>query len=147
MNGEGIAGGLAESSPPRTIETMRSWIYRHGLVKSHYVCVPCRVSKKSPVPTTCVHCGENLYDAGADFRPPRKTNNREWKKLEILFANGARFPSGGYAGRPVGVSPKSLGSVRRTVRRENERRTKTHKEVADKREWSDVVRYPLLKQG
>jgi len=61
-----------------------------------YVCVKCRSSLKRPDEKniffrTCVICGENAVKVDVRFRPPKKTDDKEWQKIEFLFQHGFYF--------------------------------------------------------
>jgi hypothetical protein len=61
--------------------------------KSHWVCLPCRFSAKHSSPTRCPLCRTDMVDLGPDFRPPRKGNSNQWRKVELLVEAGVRFGS------------------------------------------------------
>jgi predicted RNA-binding Zn-ribbon protein involved in translation (DUF1610 family) len=109
--------------------------YGFGSVKTHRVCLPCRRSLKQSTGSTapCPECGGELVNMGRDFKAPRRSNARQWRKLELLVAAGRRavdpryrtdgplFDSCGCTGpgpRPRTLADaKSLLGVRRSRRR------------------------------
>lgn len=54
-----------------------------------YTCIPCRFSAKQT--TTCPYCREAMTFMGKAFKPPRKTNDSQWRKVEMLVAHDIRF--------------------------------------------------------
>lgn len=72
----------------------------------HYACPTCRVAVKGGAE---VHfCGQPLVGMGKNFRPPRKTNKTQWRKIALavesarqhhpncLYGNGTRPELGWY---------------------------------------------------
>jgi len=54
---------------------------------STYVCTECRVSvkklnRRSPL---CPHCAKSMICVGTCFKPPKKTNVKEWAKIRKLL--------------------------------------------------------------
>ena len=76
-----------------------------GHLKGHFVCVDCQVGFKSVY--ICPLCKNEMACVGMDFRIPRKTNDREWRKIRMLMAAGMRFPSGCGCTGP-GYIPRTL---------------------------------------
>lgn len=82
--------------------------YTEHEYKTHWACLPCRFTAKHPggwphpVPAgegpRCPHCGEAMIDMGKDFQPPRKGEEKQWRKVELLVAQGYRFHSCGCDG-------------------------------------------------
>ncbi len=77
---------------------------QHGY-KDHYVCFACRKmfrqpsqrktrpafgSDKSPA-FACPQCGTNMSNMGKDFKPPRQSNVKQWRKVQALYKGGFRF--------------------------------------------------------
>ena len=60
---------------------------------NHYVCIKCRKGFKKDFNTNskCPQCGEKMYWVNTDFRIPKQTNNREWKKISKMLRYGKRF--------------------------------------------------------
>ena len=75
-----------------------------------YVCFNCRTSfKYIPIENFryCDDCDEQLAEMGRSFRVPSKSQNRQWKKIEMLFNAGERFWS-------YGRSEKIPNTIRET---------------------------------
>lgn len=68
--------------------------------KCKYVCLECRYVKKAYHVDLqkCVKCGKLMHDIGLDYRPPRKSNRRGWKKLAELVEANVEFHSCGCSG-------------------------------------------------
>lgn len=79
--------------------------------RSHFVCVPCRQVRKEWQHHTpnCTLCGTAMIDAGRDFHTPRRSDDRQWRKLALLFADGTSFDSCGCSG--PGHVPHQLTDV------------------------------------
>lgn len=61
-----------------------------------FVCVPCRASFRRPFQKgvdfrPCASCGQDAVRVDIRFRTPRKTDNKQWKKVEFLFKHGFYF--------------------------------------------------------
>ena len=61
-----------------------------------YVCVDCRKAFKRPyVPGNtafkCPHCARTALNVGRKFKTPKRSDEEQWKKVELLLANGFRF--------------------------------------------------------
>jgi hypothetical protein len=61
-----------------------------------YFCLDCRkVFKRQCVPGNtafkCPHCSGIANNVGRKFKAPRRTNEEQWKKVELLLASGFRF--------------------------------------------------------
>jgi hypothetical protein len=39
----------------------------------------------------CPHCHQPLIVAGVKFKPPRRNNLRDWKRLYLLYLGGSRY--------------------------------------------------------
>ena len=60
-----------------------------------YACFACRKSfKRIPRDRVqkCPDCGAPANEMGRSFRPPKKTDVEQWKKIEKLWRAGFRFP-------------------------------------------------------
>lgn len=67
----------------------------------HYVCVPCRYDTHAG--GTCPLCGRETLNFGLHFRPPRRNNLKQWKKIELVLATrGQHTASCFYAALPLG---------------------------------------------
>jgi hypothetical protein len=94
--------------------------------KEHYACFDCRKAFKRasqedvaeregavdgecrPVP--CPECGKPMAAMGLDFKAPRQSDIKQWRKVEILFRHGIAFRSCGCAG--PGFRPRTLRDVK-----------------------------------
>ena len=58
----------------------------------HSSCVfACRTSFKRPPhaqETPCACCGEATVDLGSKFKPPKKTDLSQWKKVRLMCEGG-----------------------------------------------------------
>lgn len=97
----------------------------HGPYKEKYVCFHCRKAFKQTshwelrypmrkddngkrlVP--CPECGRSMKNMGLDFKAPRQSDIRQWKKVELLFAYGYNYSSCGCNG--PGPRPATLKEV------------------------------------
>lgn len=99
----------------------------YGPYKEKWGCFSCRKSFKQtsryrrlhflPVAedgerlVRCPQCGERMKDMGLDFKAPRQTDREQWKKVELLFANGYKFSSCGCNGPgPRPARPKEVAA-------------------------------------
>ena len=49
----------------------------------HKICAPCRyITKYAPGP--CPHCGQALVSMGKNFKAPRRDNEAQWRKLQLV---------------------------------------------------------------
>ncbi len=68
-----------------------------GVSKMTYVCAPCRRSFKhprvAPHPAACPDCAVEAVLVSHKFKPPRRDNLRQWKKVALLLRAGFRFES------------------------------------------------------
>lgn len=86
--------------------------------KSHFACVPCRFSSKHwhdgwecmQPQVWCPHCGDAMLHMGHDFKVPRRRNESQWRKVEMLAAAGITFDSCGCNG--PGPRPKTLSDAK-----------------------------------
>jgi DNA-directed RNA polymerase subunit RPC12/RpoP len=93
----------------------------NGPYKDHYACFNCQKTyKQKPLEDLtenennkrkylCPECGEPMKSMGLDFRSPKKTNHKQWKKLKLLYMNGFTFHS---CGCGTGPRPATLGQVK-----------------------------------
>jgi len=71
-----------------------------------HACFKCRRSVKihvgywSPRLARCPECGGNLCWLGRTFRAPKRSDARQWKKVETLWQAGFRFASHGNGALP-----------------------------------------------
>ena len=102
--------------------------YAQVIYKQHYACFGCRKGFKwpqdahRPVPpgapsprpqrpvtparVVCPQCAEPMASLGRDFKPPKQTDERQWRKVELLFLHGITFHSCGCSG--PGARPATL---------------------------------------
>ena len=86
--------------------------YASHPAKTHWVCLPCRESKKDSrwrPPPVC-RSGHEMTDAGRDFKPPRRWSDQQWRKLALIM-RPRLFDSCGCTG--PGWRPKTLGEAKR----------------------------------
>jgi len=57
----------------------------------------------------CPQCGKPMADMGHDFKAPKQSDIKQWKKLRILFEHGFTFHSCGCCG--PGFRPAELKEV------------------------------------
>jgi DNA-directed RNA polymerase subunit RPC12/RpoP len=91
-----------------------------------YVCLDCCKSfmRKLPKPIRepevmpCPDCGNNSYNFGRHFKPPKKSDKKQWQKIRYLFDYGFRFqkirnnPNDAYDTVPY---PENLAQAREFV--------------------------------
>lgn len=101
-----------------------------------HTCIPCRFSAKQT--STCPYCHEAMTYMGKAFKPPRKSNDSQWRKVELLVAHDIRF---GYCDchrpRRTGVSSlagaKNLVAARRSRKKVYSKSTDIRKQQIDSR--------------
>ncbi len=52
-------------------------------------CIPCRFSAKQT--GTCPYCHGPMRSMGKAFKPPRKSNDSQWRKVALLVEHDIRF--------------------------------------------------------
>lgn len=57
----------------------------------------------------CPQCGEEMADMGLDFKAPKNSDVKQWRKVEILYQHDFTFHSCGCCG--PGFRPKELNEV------------------------------------
>ena len=69
-----------------------------SLITYAFCCLDCRKSFKRavqfgdyPREFPCLECGGVSYNFGRHFKPPKKSNNSQWRKIRFLFDHGFRF--------------------------------------------------------
>ena len=105
---------------------MPRWI-RHSQ-QNHRTCFHCRkVFSYSGGGMICPQCGGTLHELGKNFKAPRRTDLKQWEKVERLWQHGVTFQPGEHdLTRP----PKRLNEVdafleahdREKLQREQERK-------------------------
>ncbi len=125
-----------------------------GHKRFHYVCLKCRKSFKleprapsEPLVSKCPDCGRKLLNMGPDFKPPRRYNKHQWRKVDMLAKCGLTFYASGFSPGPHNIKTlaDAKGLVREYRRRANadmtaqrilrekkpiRRLTKQHKSIA-----------------
>jgi len=64
-----------------------------------FACLHCRKSFKRefdldegrPSELKCPECGGTAYNLGRHFKAPKKSDTKQWKKVEFLIEHGFRF--------------------------------------------------------
>ena len=64
-----------------------------------FACFDCRKSFKRefdlstefPLTLKCPNCGGTSHNFGRHFKAPRRTDDRQWRKIRFLFENGFYF--------------------------------------------------------
>lgn len=94
-----------------------------------YACFDCRVAfKQEPNRDVapCPNCGGDMYEMGWSFKAPSKRDVNQWKKVQILFAEGFRFfGTGYYESEPL---PSTLRDVPEFLKKNEDHRLR----VADR---------------
>lgn len=92
-----------------------------GPYKIIYACFKCRKSyKQKPVSdlkneadktasVLCPQCRTVMNNMGHDFKAPRQSGKKQWKKVEILFKHGFAYHSCGCGG--AGYRPAKLYEI------------------------------------
>lgn len=57
-----------------------------------------------PLELKCPDCGGLSHNLGRHFKPPKKTDKRQWEKVKFLFEHGFRF-------QKIRVNPESNDTV------------------------------------
>lgn len=106
--------------------------------RESFACFNCKVSFKqdgSVDERPCPNCNGIMYRMGWSFKAPRKHDKDQWKKVQILYAEGFRFfGSGNYESQPL---PELLKEVSDFLKRNPDHRLR----VADRR--PDLIRNKL----
>ena len=80
-------------------------------VHGHRICAPCKYATKY-VPGPCPHCGQALVSMGKNFKAPRKDNEVQWRKLQLVVRQEEvvrHHPECWYAGKPNAGTPQWQG--------------------------------------
>ena len=75
-----------------------------------------RPEKGQPRIVLCPQCAKPMADMGLDFKAPKKSDEEQWKKVELLYNAGFRFDSCGCCG--PGYRPAELKEVESFIRSE-----------------------------
>lgn len=93
--------------------------YAMAPYKTHFVCLPCRkvwkgggsvTGERIPPSKHCPHCGAEGIDMGMDFHTPRRGDDRQWRKVELMVERGVRFQGCGCRG--PGGQPDTLSDAK-----------------------------------
>ena len=79
-----------------------------------HACFSCRKSfkqldKPEGENNVCPDCGEIVYRMGRSFTAPKKADTKQWKKVQLLYAEGFRFIGSGYHEGPK--LPEKLSDI------------------------------------
>lgn len=98
-----------------------------GLYTSNvtYTCIPCRFSAKATF--KCPYCHQGMTYMGKAFKPPRKSNDSQWRKVALMVEHDIRF---GYCQCHRGV---------RKIKSLAEAKTLTSNRRVDKRNYSQIM--------
>jgi hypothetical protein len=99
--------------------------YAYKTYKQRFACFACRKAFKrrrpddvTPAvarsgrrlePARCPQCRGVMHDMGMDFKAPRRTDAKQWEKVELLFGLGFSYHSCGCCG--PGLLPAELNEV------------------------------------
>lgn len=81
------------------------------VANDHRICANCRYATKY-VPGPCPHCGRELVSMGKNFKAPRKQDEIQWRKLQLVveaWRTGNRHhPNCYYAKKSTSAEPRWL---------------------------------------
>ena len=78
-------------------------LFRYHSRNLHFVCLKCRKMFNQPpshrrldrphkaVQASCPECGMEMTNAGHNFKPPRRNNIKQWRKVELLLQRGYKW--------------------------------------------------------
>lgn len=69
----------------------------NALTSQHWLCLPCRRvwrKRHGLVVPRCPGCRRLLIKVGVDFKPPRRSDRNQWRKVVLLISQGQRFMRG-----------------------------------------------------
>jgi hypothetical protein len=103
-------------------------ISNSGKYAMSYACTSCRVSFKRHYPLlpreyprhdVCNLCGSTTFNLGRHFKPPKKSDSKQWEKVSFLIEHGFYFQkirpnTNSYEGVPY---PETLAEARDFVRK------------------------------
>ena len=84
-----------------------------------HACFKCNKSFKLSVesgkttPNTCPDCSGKIYEMGRNFKAPKKTDKKQWKKVKLLYSAGFRFFGSGMHDGPQ--LPEKLCDVEKFI--------------------------------
>jgi|GEM_PF-6527964 len=94
------------------------------MANSKWVCFDCR-STYNREHRMCPTCGEDVKFVGQYFKPPKKSNDKEWQAIKILHDAGIRYQHGAvdlqsslldtYLENPDHLTEKELLTIIRTA--------------------------------
>ena len=93
-----------------------------------FACFDCRVSMKRDQDVStivCPTCKGTMYRMGWSFHAPKKRDSEQWKKVQLLFAEGFRFFGSGW-GKGVPL-PDKYKDVKRFIEENPEHGLRTKK--------------------
>ncbi len=70
---------------------------------------------KSKNDFVCPDCGKMMSDTGKDFKPPRRHNITQWRKVKLLFRRGYRWEHSIRYRRVLLSDPKAVCLAQETV--------------------------------
>lgn len=90
--------------------------------RMRYACFDCRKSFAIKNHTraetiVCPQCGKPMSNMGVNFKAPRQSDKKQWRKVEILRLNGFRF-----SGYGEGHKPQRLNQVDEFLAKMDKRR-------------------------
>lgn len=86
----------------------------HPNYRTHFACFSCRKAWKAYEAEVCPSCAGPAIRMGNDFHAPRKGNVNQWRKLELLHAQGVHFESRCGCDGP-GRRPRTLADAKRVA--------------------------------
>src|SRR5437867_1083821 len=109
----------------------------YGPYKEKFACFHCRKMFKQPHPSElrypvrtdtegkrialCPECSHPMNNMGLDFKAPRQSDIRQWRKVALLFAQGHAYHSCGCSG--PGPRPATLKDVPSFLEEQQRQRT------------------------
>ena len=76
-------------------------LFRYHSRNLHFVCIGCRKMFNQPpwfrrydkkaAQAVCPECGVEMKNAGHNFKPPRRNNIKQWRKVELLLHRGYKW--------------------------------------------------------
>lgn len=97
---------------------------------STYTCIPCRYSAKQT--DLCPYCHQAMRCMGKAFKPPRKSNHSQWKKIELMVQHSQYF---GYCKCCLRAKPRTLSeakSLYKSRRSQNRHYSDVDRSIRDK---------------
>jgi DNA-directed RNA polymerase subunit RPC12/RpoP len=80
-------------------------LFRYHSYNLHYACFDCRKmfnqapwvrridrsKARSEITVPCPQCGQPMRNMGKEFKPPRRNNVQQWRKIKLLYHRGYRW--------------------------------------------------------